>query len=133
MNHGWELIGPVSAWLHYQWGNVAATRAWSGHLDVNKATLQVAGLNQPLQLNRARLDWNDGLRSASVTDVEGFGATWSGQLAQTGGFGADGGSKWGFPPPGKIPVAGPLCRLVGHRANPCCSQRLPPSLLRRSP
>src|SRR5260370_18619943 len=96
MNRGWEVAGPVAAALHYQGGNVAATRAWSGHLDVNKATLQVAGLNQPLQLNRARLDWNDGLRSASVTDVEGFGATWSGQLAQTGGFGADGHAQWGF-------------------------------------
>src|SRR5260370_41467037 len=127
MNHGWELIGPVSAWLHYQWGNVAATRAWSGHLDVNKATLQVAGLNQPLQLNRARLDWNDGLRSASVTDVEGFGATWSGQLAQTGGFRAAGRGKWGFhAPPNYLGGAAPD-RLLGPPPKRRRVARLPPS------
>jgi len=85
----------VSANLHYQWDNAAATKAWSGHVDMNKATLQVAGLNQPLQLNKARLDWRDGLRSASVADVEGFGATWSGQLAQAG-VDADGSAKWNF-------------------------------------
>ena len=129
MNHGWELTGPVSAALHYQWGNVAATRAWSGHLDVNKATLQVAGLNQPLQLNRARLDWNDGLRSASVTDVEGFGATWSGQLAQTGGFDADGSAKWDFQLHANHLDAADLDRWMGPRARPGWLQRLLPSLL----
>jgi len=50
---------------------MTATKAWSGHVDMNKAALQVAGLNQPLQLNKARLDWKDGQRSASMTDVEG--------------------------------------------------------------
>jgi uncharacterized protein involved in outer membrane biogenesis len=129
MNHGWELTGPVSAALHYQWGNVAATRAWSGHIDVNKATLQVAGLNQPLQLNRARLDWNDGLRSASVTDVEGFGATWSGQLAQAGGVDADGSAKWNFQLHANHLDAADLDRWMGPRARPGWLQRLLPSLL----
>jgi len=45
MNHGWELTGPASGMLNYQWDNAAATKAWSGHVDVNKGRLQVAGLN----------------------------------------------------------------------------------------
>jgi len=43
MNHGWELTGPASGILNYQWDNVAATKAWIGHVDVNKGRLQVAG------------------------------------------------------------------------------------------
>jgi hypothetical protein len=128
MNHGWELTGPVSANLHYQWDNAAATRAWSGHVDMNKATLQVAGLNQPLQLNKARLDWRDGLRSASVADVEGFGATWSGQLAQAG-VDADGSAKWNFQLHANRLDAADLDRWMGPRARPGWLQRLLPSLL----
>jgi len=128
MNHGWELTGPVSAELHYQWDNAAATRAWSGHLDMNRAALQVAGLNQPLQLNKTRLVWNDGLRSASVTDVEGFGATWSGQLAQ-GGVDAEGSAKWNFQLHANHLDAADLDRWMGPRARPGWLQRLLASVL----
>lgn len=128
MNHGWQLTGPVSTELRYQWDNAAATKAWSGHVDMNKATLQVAGLNQPLQMNKARLDWNDGVRSASVTDVEGFGATWSGQLAQAGAD-AEGGAKWNFQLHANHLDAADLDRWMGPRARPGWLQRLLPSLL----
>ena len=128
MNRGWELSGPVSAELRYQWDNVAATRTWSGHVDTNKATLQLAGLNQPLQMNKARLDWHDGVRSASVTDVEGFGATWSGQLAEAG-VDADGRAKWNFQRHANHLDAADLDRWMGPRARPGWLQRLLPSLL----
>ena len=127
MNRGWELSGPVSAELRYQWDNVAATKTWSGHVDTNKATLQLAGLNQPLQMNKARLDWHDGVRSASVTDVEGFGATWSGQLAEAGVV-ADG-AKWNFQLHANHLDAADLDRWMGPRARPGWLQRLLPSLL----
>ena len=129
MNHGWELTGPVSAALHYHWDNEAATKSWIGHVDVNKARLQVAGLNQPLQLNKARLDWNDGLRSASVADIEGFGATWSGQLAEAAVTDADGSAKWNFQLHANHLDAADLDRWMGPRARPGWLQRLLPSLL----
>src|SRR4029077_9996148 len=94
INRGWELAGPVSAALNYQWDNVAATKGWTGHLDVNKGRLQVAGLNQPLQLNKARLEWKDALRIANVTGVQAFGASWSGQVAEAGVADSDGSAKW---------------------------------------
>jgi AsmA family len=128
INRGWELTGPVSADLHYQWDSMTATKAWSGHVDVNKAALQVAGLNQPLQLNKARLDWKDGQRSASMTDVEGFGATWSGQLAQAG-IDADGDAKWNFQLHANHLDAADLDRWMGPRARPGWLQRLLASLL----
>jgi hypothetical protein len=132
MNRGWQLSGPVSAELRYQWDNVAATKTWSGHVDTNKATLQLAGLNQPLQMNKARLDWHGGVRSASVTDVEGFGATWSGQLAEAG-VDADGRAKWNFQLHANHLDAADLDRWMGPRARPGWLQRLLPSLLGGSP
>jgi hypothetical protein len=129
VNHGWELTGPLSAALHYHWDHEAATKSWSGHVDVNKARLQVAGLNQPLQLNKARLDWSDGLRSANVADIEGFGATWSGQLAEVAATDADGSAKWNFQLHANHLDAADLDRWIGPRARPSWLQRLLPSLL----
>jgi hypothetical protein len=129
VNHGWDLTGPISAALHYRWDNVAATKSWSGHVDMNKARLQVAGLNQPLELNKARLEWNDGLRSASVADLEGFGATWSGQVAEAAVADADGSAKWSFQLHANHLDAADLDRWMGPRARPGWLQRLLPSLL----
>ena len=129
VNRGWELTGPVSAALRYQWDNAAETKGWSGHVDLNKTTLQVAGLNQPLQLNKARLDWKDGLRAASLTELEGFGATWSGQLTETAFADADGGAKWNFQLHANHLDAADLDRWMGPRARPGWLQRLLPALL----
>jgi hypothetical protein len=129
MNHGWELTGPISAALRYQWDNSGETKSWSGHVDLNKTTLQVAGLNQPLQLNKARLDWKDGLRAASLIEMEGFGATWSGQLAETAMEDEDGGARWNFQLHANHLDAADLDRWMGPRARPGWLQRLLPALL----
>jgi hypothetical protein len=129
INRGWELTGPVSAALRYQWDNAAETKGWSGHVDLNKTTLQVAGLNQPLQLNKARLDWKDGLRAASLTELEGFGATWSGQLTEAVSADGDGGAKWNFQLHANHLDAADLDRWMGPRARPGWLQRLLPALL----
>jgi len=129
VNRGWDLTGPVSAALHYRWDNVAATKSWSGHLDMNRARLQVAGLNQPLEVNKARLEWNDGLRSVSVADLEGFGATWSGQVAEAAVADPDGSAKWSVQLHANHLDAADLDRWMGPRARPGWLQRLLPSLL----
>lgn len=129
VNRGWELTGPASATLRYQWDNEAATRSWSGHVDVNKGRLQVAGLNLPLQLNKARLDWNDGQRNVSVVDMEGFGAAWSGKLTEAPVADADGSAKWNFQLHANHLDAADLDRWIGPRARPGWLQRLLPSLL----
>jgi hypothetical protein len=129
MNRGWELTGPASGVLNYQWDNAAATKTWGGHVDVNEGKLQVAGLNQPLQLSKGRLEWKSGLRIASVTDVEGFGATWSGQIAEAAVADADGGAKWNFQLHANHLDAADLDRWMGPRARPGWLQRLLPSLL----
>jgi uncharacterized protein involved in outer membrane biogenesis len=129
VNRGWEMTGPISAALHYQWDNEAATKSWSGHVEANKAKLQVAGLNLPLQLNKVRLDWNNGLRSVSLADMEGFGAAWSGQLTEAAVTDADGSAKWTFQLHANHLDAADLDRWIGPRARPSWLQRLLPALL----
>jgi hypothetical protein len=115
--------------LNYQWDNAGATKTWSGHVDVNKGNLQVAGLNQPLQLAKGRLEWKEGLRIASLTDLEGFGATWSGQVAESAVADANGSAKWNFQLHANHLDAADLDRWMGPRARPGWLQRLLPSLL----
>lgn len=129
MNHGWELTGPASAALRYQWDHTNETRGWNGHVDVADATLQIAGLNQPLLLNKARFDWSDGRRTAKLMDVDAFGANWSGQLAQVAIPDADGSAKWNFQLHANHLDAADLDRWMGPRARPGWLQRLLPSLL----
>lgn len=132
MNRGWELTGPLSASLRYQWENAVATKAWNGRVDIAKSALQVAGLNQPLRLNKTRLDWVDGLRSVNVTDVEGFGANWSGQVTQAGVDDVDGSTKWNFQLHANHLNAADLDRWMGPRARPGWLQRLLSPLLGNS-
>src|SRR4029077_16497559 len=107
----------------------AATKGWTGHLDVNKGRLQVAGLNQPLQLNKARLEWKDALRIANVTGVQAFAASWSGQVAEAGVADSDGSAKWNFQLHADHLDAADLDRWMGPRARPGWLHRLLPSLL----
>src|SRR6266852_4971129 len=94
INRGWELTGAASAALRYQWDIAQPNPRWNGHIDINKGTLQVAGMNQPLQVNKARLDWHDGLRTASISDLDGFGTSWTGQLIQANEPDSGGIVKW---------------------------------------
>jgi len=128
VNRGWELAGPTAAALRYEWDTTRPAR-WNGHIDVNKGVLQVVGLNQPLQLNKARLDWKDGLRSFAIADLDGFGATWSGQVMQASEADPDTGAKWNFQLHANHLDAADLDRWVGPRARPGWLQRLLPSLL----
>ena len=129
LNRGWELTGSASAALDYQWDHAAGMKGWTGHVDVNKGSLQVAGLNQPLQLNKARLEWKDGLRIVSLTDLEGFGGTWSGQITEGGAAEGNESTKWNFQLHANHLDAADLDRWMGPRARPGWLQRLLPTLL----
>jgi hypothetical protein len=129
INRGWELTGATSAALRYQW-DVAQTNArWNGHLDFSNSTLQAAGMNQPLQVNKARFDWHDGLRTASILDVDGFGTNWTGKLTQANAPDSDGSVKWIVQLHADHLDAAELDRWIGPRARPSWLQRLLTSLL----
>ena len=60
LNKGWEYDGGASGFLAWNWGSSLKGARRSGSIELAKARLQVAGLNQPLRLEDARLEWNDG-------------------------------------------------------------------------
>lgn len=129
INRGWDLTGAATAALRYQWDVTQPSPRWNGHIDFNKGTLQAAGMNQPLQVNKARLDWLDGLRTASISDVDGFGTNWTGQLAQQNMPESDGSVKWNVRLHADRLDAAELDRWIGPRARPSWLQRLLSSLL----
>jgi hypothetical protein len=129
LNHGWELTGAASAALHWDWSGAPLHGRWNGRIDVSKGELQAAGLNQPLEMNKTRLEWKDGLRSADVGEIDGFGGEWSGTIRQTDATDADGNTIWNFQLHGDHLDAAELDRWIGPRARPGWLQRLLPSLL----
>jgi len=129
INHGWELSGPVGASLRCDWSRDLPRLRWSGHVEMPKGMLQAAGLNQPLQLSRTRLEWKEGARSADLGEIEGFGATWTGTASRPLSLDPDEPAKWTFRLHADHVNAAELDRWIGPRARPSWLRRLLPSLL----
>jgi hypothetical protein len=133
LNHGWEFAGAAGAALRWEWNASASRGRWNGRIDVAKGELQAAGLNQPLQLVKTSLEWKDGLRTAGIGDIEGFGGTWSGSISQADPTDDEGNAKWNFQLHADHLDATELDRWIGPRARPGWLQRLLPSLLGAAP
>jgi hypothetical protein len=128
LNHGWELSGQATAVTQWQWKEPFKGR-WNGMVALNKASLAVAGLNQPLNLGEARFDWLDGRRIARALRVGGFGGTWMGVIEETPGSDSGTGPNWKFNLIVDQLNAAELDRWVGPRARPNWLQRLLGSVL----
>ena len=127
LNHGWDLTGPARVDLRRQWSS-ASSGTWSGAAEVVDAQLAAAGLNQPLQLQRARLEWKNGIRAAQIGQADGFGATWSGNITEINSPDPDRQGTWNVQLHADHLDATELDRWVGPRARPSWVQRLLPSL-----
>lgn len=127
LNHGWDLTGPARADMHRQW-NSTSLSAWTGVTEVTGAQLAAAGLNQPLQLEKARLEWKNGNRIAQIAQVEGFGANWSGSVTEVSSLDPERQGSWNVQLHADHLDATELDRWVGPRARPGWVQRLLPSL-----
>jgi uncharacterized protein involved in outer membrane biogenesis len=135
-NHGWDLSGAAAANLRWDWHGSPRHAHWNGRVDVSRAEVEAAGLNQPLLVNRARLEWKDGLRTAQIGEIEGFGGHWSGQIAQADPPDADAdtdaatdAATWNFQLHADHLDASELDRWIGPRARPGWLQRLLPAIL----
>jgi AsmA family/AsmA-like C-terminal region len=129
LNKGWEYDGGVTGSLAWNWGRSLKEAQRSGSLELTKARLQVAGLNEPLRVEETRLDWKGGTRSATFGKVDAFGATWSGSITEgLDGIGTPEG-KWYFQLHADHLDATELDRWIGPRSRPNWLQRLLPSLL----
>lgn len=123
LNHGWELTGQATAVTQWAWKEPFKGR-WNGTVAINRGTLTVAGLNQPLSLAEARLGWNEGLHSARLLRVEGFGGNWQGAIEENRTTAEDSPRSWKFDLIVDHLNAAELDRWVGPRARPSWLQRL---------
>jgi hypothetical protein len=128
LNHGWELGGQATAATKWEWSKPFQGR-WNGRIGFNKASLTMAGLNQPLNIHEGALDWINGSRVARLTRVDGFGGTWTGLIERAPLIDERGAPEWHFQLHGDHLDAAELDRWVGPRARPNWLQRLLPSLL----
>ena len=129
LNKGWEYAGGVSGFLAWNWGTSLKEAHRSGSLELSKARLQVAGLNEPVKVEDTRLEWKDGLRSATIGKADAFGAAWSGTISETGEASGSEENNWNFQLHADHLDATELDRWIGPRSRPNWLQRLLPSLL----
>jgi hypothetical protein len=128
LNRGWDLTGPARANLRREW-SLSSHGNWNGEIDVSGAELAAAGLNQPVELQQARLMWLNGRRRAQIFRAEGFGATWSGNIFESDPANPDRGGAWLAILNADHLDATELDRWVGPRSRPGWLERLLPSLL----
>jgi uncharacterized protein involved in outer membrane biogenesis len=127
LNHGWDLTGPARVDMRRQWSSTSSG-TWNGAAEVTDAQLAAAGLNQPVQVPKARLEWKNGNRVAQIGQVEGFGATWSGNITEIKSPDPEQQGVWNVQLHADHLDATELDRWVGPRARPGWVQRLLPSL-----
>jgi hypothetical protein len=134
LNRGWEITGGTAGNVTREWDRGVANGRWSGSLIFTKAQLQAAGLNLPLKLEEARLDWKNSHRTATIARASAFGATWSGSVSDADAPALDDstGSNWKFQLHADHLDASDLDLWFGPRARPNWLQRLLPSLLGKS-
>lgn len=132
LNRGWEITGGASGNVTREWDHGVANGRWSGALTFTKAQLQAAGLNLPLKLDDARLEWKNGHRTATIARASAFGATWSGSVSDAPALEDSTGNNWKFQLHADHLDATDLDLWFGPRARPNWLQRLLPSLLGNS-
>lgn len=129
LNQGWDYQGGASGSLAWNWGAGGRELRRNGSLELTKAQLQVAGLNEPLKVEDARVEWRDGIRSAVVGKIDAFGASWSGTIAETAENLGSEPSLWHFQLHADHLDATELDRWMGPRSRPNWLQRLLTSML----
>ena len=128
LTRGWELSGqaiPVAKW---EWKEPFHGQ-WNGSVTLHAASLNIAGLNQPLKISEGAIGWSDGRHFARATHVEGFGGTWTGAMEEKPPTEEQSGAAWRFRLSVDTINAAELDRWLGPRARPTWLQQLLLSLL----
>lgn len=127
LENGWELKGKASSDLHWEW-SADRIPVWNGQADVSAATLQLAGLNQPVQLGSVHGEWRNAHRKFTLGKVIAFGASWTGSVEQTAvvpnEVAENDPATWSFQLQADHLDAAELDRWIGPRARPGWLQRL---------
>ena len=130
LRHGWDLSGKCAGDLRLEWSRNHPA-LWNGRADLTRTILQVAGLNQPIQLENVRGEWRDKRRKFTLEKAGAFGATWSGSVELVRNVGSESGeggdAYWSFQLQADQLDAAELDRWIGPRARPNWLQRLLPA------
>jgi hypothetical protein len=130
LQNGWELRGKAAADLRWDW-SAGKVPAWTGRADLAQATVQVAGLNQPVQVESLRAEWRSAGRKFTLGKVGAFGGNWTGSVEQPriapSDFGEIEIAAWTFQLQADHLDASELDRWIGPRARPSWLRRLLPS------
>lgn len=132
LEQGWEYNGAAAGFFAWNWGGSLKNVRRNGSVEITKSRLVIVGLNDPLKIEDARLDWKDGRRTATIGKAEAFGANWSGTISEAGEAGGSPENGWRFQLHADRLDAAELDRWFGPRARPNWLQRLLPSLLGQS-
>jgi len=127
LNRGWEWKGQTTANLRRDWGN-QATQGWNGQIEFTKGNLQIAGLNQPVNLKDAVVRWKHGHKTVALGSVDAFGGTWNGEIAENVNA-SNVLPRWRFKLHADSLSAADLDRWAGPRARPSWLARLLPAVL----
>lgn len=130
LNHGWELQGPASAAMRWEWSGQQSRGQWNGTVTLAGAEMQAAGLNLPVHMEDVRLEWNEGKRRALIAKLAALGANWSGEIAENTLPAVNEAPHWNFKLHADRLNATEMDRWVGPRARPGWLENLFPSLLR---
>jgi uncharacterized protein involved in outer membrane biogenesis len=128
LTHGWELTGQATAATQWAWKEPFKGR-WNGSVELSKASLSIAGLNQPLNVGEAGLNWADGRRLVRILRVGGLGGFWTGSIEEKPKTDAEAAPNWKFDLKADQLNVAELDRWVGPRARPNWLQRLLRSFL----
>jgi AsmA family len=129
LNQGWDYQGSASGSLSWTWGPGGREPRRNGSIELTNAHLQVAGLNEPLKVEEARVEWRDGIRSATLGKVDAFGASWSGSIGEATENPGTEPSLWHFQLHADHLDATELDRWMGPRSRPNWLQRLLTSMM----
>lgn len=128
MNRGWDLVGPSDLALSYRWEQEKPA-AWNGHVDFAGDALHVVGINGPLDIHKARLEFNENQRLLRINSVDAFGTSWSGQATQSNVGANSSPGNWNVQFHTDRLDAAELNRWVNPKARSGWLERFLPSLL----
>lgn len=128
VNADWTLTGPANFNLHRDFRLSHATSTMAGWIELEDSRLRVVGLNLPLDVTDARIEWKESERKIALRSVSGFGAQWTGTITRRGPASDGTLHPWQFDLSADHVSAAELDRWLGPRARRGFLERLLPGL-----
>lgn len=115
-NPRWKVEGPAEVHLRWQMTFSPWTSVFSGSADLNGARLWTSGLNFPLEVSQAHMEWGNHGPRATFSGVKALGGQWQGTIALQGGAVGIAQNVWQFNLSADRVSAAEMDRWLGPRA-----------------